>query len=85
VTPYIPQKWYRDAASVPKPMWSARWGHALSVFNETSFNRNDLRVEENSDRAKITESKLVLLGGDDYDTQVNQDMLGVVGEVIIIT
>jgi hypothetical protein len=49
-------------------MWSARWGHAATVLNETAFYRNDLSVDENSERAITLIPNLLVLGGDDYNT-----------------
>jgi hypothetical protein len=47
-------------------MWTARWGHAFAVVNQTSTYRNDMTVEENSMRASQLSPRLYLLGGDDY-------------------
>jgi len=66
-TPYIPtQQHYRDATSVLRPMWTGRWGHAVTVFNQTSYHRNDLTIEEHSKRLNNIAPQLILLGGDDY-------------------
>ncbi len=47
-------------------MWSARWGHAVTVIDQISAYRNDLSLEENSERAETLVPKLIVLGGDDY-------------------
>lgn len=62
VKPYIPLK----GAFTHSPMWSRRWGHATTVLNQTSMYRNDLSVEQNSERAMTLIPKLIVLGGDDY-------------------
>jgi len=49
-------------------MWSARWGHAVVVANQTTAYRNDFTLEENSERASTLVPKLFVLGGDDYNT-----------------
>lgn len=66
MTPYVPQKWYHDASRIERPMWSARWGHATVVVDQTSAYRNDLSLEENSERASTLVPKLFVFGGDDY-------------------
>ena len=68
VQPYIPQTHhpYTSATSAARPMWSARWGHTVVVLNQTSSYRNDLSIEENSERAMTWVPKLFVLGGDDY-------------------
>ena len=68
VQPYIPQTHhpYTSATSAARPMWSARWGHTVVVLNQTSSYRNDLSIEENSERAMTWIPKLFVLGGDDY-------------------
>mmetsp|Transcript_4298 Transcript_4298/g.9268 ORF Transcript_4298/g.9268 Transcript_4298/m.9268 type:complete len:1107 (-) Transcript_4298:1229-4549(-) len=63
-TPYIPDKWHRNQKTSVRPMWSARWGHALVVLNQ-AVARSYLTEEENSARAKNDRPVLVLLGGDD--------------------
>ena len=68
VKPYIPQKFYNNAQTLKRQMWSARWGHAVVVLNDTSAYRNDMTMEQNSQRAMTLVPKLLLLGGDDYTT-----------------
>eukprot|EP00804_Cyclotella_cryptica_P001587 CCRYP_014936-RB/>CCRYP_014936-RB protein AED:0.02 eAED:0.02 QI:12561/0.87/0.77/1/0.25/0/9/0/1053 len=63
-TPYIPDQWHRDKTTSIRPMWSARWGHAAVVLNQ-SIPRRYLTDEENSARAKGSHPVVVLLGGDD--------------------
>lgn len=63
--PYTPQMNYRDASNSMRPMWTARWGHAVAVFNQT-YPLNFLSGEQNSERAKTMQPKIVLLGGDDH-------------------
>ena len=53
-------------------MWSARWGHTLTVFNDTSYTRNDMSIDENSHRIATISPILVLIGGDDYGTRENE-------------
>jgi len=48
-------------------MWTPRWGHAVVVMNQTSLYRNDLSIEENSERVNSFIPKVLLLGGDDYE------------------
>jgi hypothetical protein len=63
--PYIPlptDKYRR--ADEARSMWSARWGHATAVYNDTTP-RHDLSVNENSERQLDTVSSLLVLGGDD--------------------
>jgi len=72
-TPYIPQEWYKSATTAKRPMWSARWGHALVIINQTSP-RNDMTTEENSARIKEAQPRLVLLGGDDYDANKHANL-----------
>ena len=48
-------------------MWTARWGHATAVINQT-LPRDDFTEEENSLLAGSSLAKLVVLGGDDYVT-----------------
>ena len=48
-------------------MWTARWGHATAVINQTQP-RDDFTEEENSLLAGSSLAKLVVLGGDDYVT-----------------
>ena len=48
-------------------MWSARWGHAVVVANQT-HPRNDFTEEENTELSNLGKPYLVLLGGDDYIT-----------------
>ncbi|GMH57736.1 hypothetical protein TL16_g02453 [Triparma laevis f. inornata] len=64
--PYIPldNSKYNNADLASRPMWSARWGHTSAVFN-SSTPRNDMTVEENSERTKNIVSRLLVLGGDD--------------------
>mmetsp|Transcript_10681 Transcript_10681/g.16039 ORF Transcript_10681/g.16039 Transcript_10681/m.16039 type:complete len:1127 (-) Transcript_10681:12-3392(-) len=62
--PYVPQNIFFNASGVSHPMWSARWGHAVVVFNQT-IPRNDYTEEENSKLINEGMPKLVLLGGDD--------------------
>ena len=62
VKPYIPLQ----GSFTHRPMWSRRWGHATAVLNQTSMYRNDLSVEQNSERAMTLIPKLIVLGGDDY-------------------
>ena len=75
--PYIPQNFYAykytqrtssstSTSSNVKSMWSPRWGHAVVVLNQTSTYRNDLSVQENSQRVVGLVPKLFVLGGDDY-------------------
>jgi hypothetical protein len=40
-------------------MWTARWGHAFAVVNQTSAYRNDMTAEENSMRARKSVSFMV--------------------------
>ena len=63
-TPYIPDQWHRDPSTSLRPMWSARWGHAVVVLNQ-STTRTYLTEEENSARLRDDNPVLVLLGGDD--------------------
>ena len=63
-TPYIPDKWHREKGTSIRPMWSARWGHAVVVLNQ-SIARSYLTEEENSEFARDANPVLVLLGGDD--------------------
>ena len=63
-TPYIPDQWHRDPSTSLRPMWSARWGHAVVVLNQSTA-RSYLTEEENSARLRDDNPVLVLLGGDD--------------------
>jgi len=63
-TPYVPDQWHRDPSTSVRPMWSARWGHAVVVLNQSSP-RSYLTEEENSARLIDANPVLVLLGGDD--------------------
>lgn len=63
-TPYVPDQWSRSPATSIRPMWSARWGHAVVVLNQ-AVPRKYLTAEQNSERAKDSKPILVLLGGDD--------------------
>lgn len=47
-----------------RPMWSARWGHAVVVLNQATP-RSYLTEEENSERLRGANPVVVLLGGDD--------------------
>ncbi|KAL7471825.1 hypothetical protein ACHAXS_012134, partial [Conticribra weissflogii] len=78
-TPYIPDKWHRNQKTSVRPMWSARWGHALVVLNQ-AVARSYLTDEENSARAKNDRPVLVLLGGDDgrlRDSKNNTQDMGI--------
>jgi hypothetical protein len=48
-------------------MWTPRFGHAVTVINQTSEFRNDLTIDENSKRVEELDPQLILLGGDDYN------------------
>ncbi|KAL7533889.1 hypothetical protein ACHAXR_009001, partial [Thalassiosira sp. AJA248-18] len=63
-TPYVPDQWHRDPSTSLRPMWSARWGHAVVVLNQSTA-RSYLTDEENSERLRDDNPVLVLLGGDD--------------------
>ena len=56
-------------------MWTARWGHAVTVVNQTSSYRNDMTVEENSIRASLLYPRLYLLGGDDYQSDIEDSLI----------
>ncbi len=45
-------------------MWSARWGHATAIFNDTKP-RNDFTRAENNWRLYNLDTRLLVLGGDD--------------------
>jgi hypothetical protein len=64
--PYIPQDshLYRNADETAYPMWTARWGHTSAVYN-SSVPRNDLTIEQNSQRLLTLSSRLLVMGGDD--------------------
>lgn len=83
-TPYIPQKWNTDTNSVQRPMWTARWGHALVVVLNQSLSGfgNDNRIPVNRNKKRVTSfgHKLVLLGGDDYDNWNKEGLLGLSGK-----
>jgi len=81
-TPYIPDQWHRDPTTSSRPMWSARWGHATIVLNQTTA-RNYLTEEENSLRLKDDSPVLVLLGGDDGLPRGTRNLT--VGEIRNIT
>lgn len=63
--PYTPQEIYRNASEAIRPMWTPRWGHAVVVYNQT-YPLNHLSPEENSERTKSIQPKIILLGGDDH-------------------
>ena len=63
-TPYLPDQWHRNPRTSVRPMWSARWGHAVVVLNQPSA-RPYLTEEENSALLRDANPILVLLGGDD--------------------
>jgi len=63
-TPYMPQSNYENADEAARPMWSARWGHVATVFNDTTP-RDDFSIDENSARLLGLRPKLLVLGGDD--------------------
>lgn len=69
-------------------MWSARWGHAVVVLNQ-SVVRSYLTEEENSERARDANPVLVLLGGDDglpRDTRNGTSgKLGVISGPVLLT
>jgi hypothetical protein len=48
-------------------MWSARWGHAVTVFNQTTP-QNHLTLLENEMLLITRKPKLLMLGGDDRIT-----------------
>lgn len=58
-TPYVPDEWHRNRATSIRPMWSARWGHAVVVIDEYVNNTNTLN------RPPVSSPVIVLLGGDD--------------------
>ena len=66
--PYIPldNHMYEKAAESSRPMWSARWGHASTVYN-SSVPRNDLTLLEDKERllSLAGRSRLLVMGGDD--------------------
>ena len=52
-----------------RPMWTARWGHALvTILNHSNVSNG-------------TSHKLVLLGGDDYENWSKEGLLGFLGEI----
>ncbi|KAL7555298.1 hypothetical protein ACHAWF_019048 [Thalassiosira exigua] len=63
-SPYVPDQWHRSRGTSVRPMWSARWGHAVVVVNQSSA-RAYLTEEENSARLQDDSPAIVLLGGDD--------------------
>lgn len=60
----MPDEWHRDRVISVRPMWSARFGHAVVVLDEPTA-RSYLTEEENSDLLREAKPVLVLLGGDD--------------------
>ncbi len=58
-TPYVPDQLHRNRDTSIRPMWSARWGHAVVVLDE------HLPVLEATDELRVTNPVFVLLGGDD--------------------
>jgi len=66
-TPYIPDQWHRDQSTSVRPMWSARWGHAVVVINQPTprSQRPPDGTQENSERLLDATPVMVLLGGDD--------------------
>lgn len=58
-TPYVPDEWHRNRATSNRPMWSARWGHAVVVLDEYVPEKNTL------DQPPVSSPVIVLLGGDD--------------------
>ena len=70
--PYEPQHINGNVSYNKRSMWSARWGHTLTVINDTSYTRNDLSTEENADRIASVVPILVIVGGDDYGTTFAQ-------------
>ncbi len=46
-------------------MWSARWGHAVLVLEESSSQWSSPPDSETSDSMRGTKPILILLGGDD--------------------
>ena len=63
-TPSVPDQWPRDRGTSVRPMWLARFGHAVVVLDEPTA-RSYLTEEENSDLLRDAKPVLVLLGGDD--------------------
>lgn len=63
-TSHVPDEWHRDRGNSVRPMWSARFGHAVVVLDEPTA-RSYLTEEENSDLLRDAKPVLVLLGGDD--------------------
>lgn len=57
-----------NAAFSEAKFWSPRWGHAVLIVNQTAGYRNDLTAEDNSIRVQNLQPRLVLLGGDDYNS-----------------
>lgn len=47
-------------------MWTKRWGHATVIYNQTTYPLNYLSEKENSERKINVQPVIVLLGGDDY-------------------
>jgi hypothetical protein len=58
-TPYVPDQLHRNRDTSIRPMWSARWGHAVVVLDES------LPDIEAADQLRVVNPVLVLLGGDD--------------------
>lgn len=64
-TPYLPDQRHRNPATSIRPMWSARWGHAVVVLEESSSQWPHPPDSETSDSLRGTSPVLILLGGDD--------------------
>lgn len=77
-TPYVPDQWRRNHVTSVRPMWSARWGHAVVVLDE-SYLPEKMQKSGQLHDARIP--VLVLLGGDDGPPRPRVPMNSTDGEL----